>query len=1382
MIFLNVWAFGLLGLAGVIVALYFLRRREERWTVSALWLWGQEPEHPRSALTFLWTKIGLLLVQLAALGALVFALAAPTLPREFFGGGTLAVIIDGSASMQTRYERAIALATELITRRRPNRLTVIQAQQHPRVLVPWTTQRDQALAAVQASRPTLQGNAHGSSVLQLLRSQGELENYDEVLYISDHRPDALAGTVTWVPVGEPRENGAITGFAARLLPESAQGVVLWASIENFSSRAISGTLRFFAGDAEIAHEYLYLQPGERRSVEALAAQSLGGRFRAVLEVADDFPFDNVRYAVIPTRPKLKVLWLGERNFFLERALQSFSDAEITVLSDPSDTDRINTESYDLAIAYNTESRALPLGRFLFINSSIESVVRISEDAVPAGAPQLLQPAHPLVQNVHLEHFQTPSLHSIEFALPVQTLIAADGQPILAAHRSGSLSFVWVGIDLRTSPLVLTPSFPIFVQNATRWLLAEESSPSEQFVSEEFPTPGFTEQGAVNLDPRESQEVGGQTPVSAPPAQTPEDKFRTRAQVPIWHYGAWLALGLLVLELLWYLRQAPQAHHWATLLRVGAWAMLLLALAGPRFAQGDSERYIYFLIDRSASVGGDSTRILQIVRALAPPAEKTFYGVISFGAEPAIEMGFAPMLQLTEFQTEPDGTATDIASAVRLALETFPRSGRREIVLLTDGQLTSRDLSVLARARREGVPIHVWPLGEESPEAWVYDLQIPAEVAPTLPFPIRVQLGATTAGHGTLLLYRNGELVQALSVQYSPGVHEVRLVEKLDAPGAYSYRIYLKAEPDRLKENNELHGATLVPGDPRVLLVERASGESPVARLLRSAGFAFAQDTFERFAANPVALSGYKTVILNNIPLGRLTAEHRRALKQFVANGGGLFLIQGRQAVTDLDEQTPHELADWEELLPVSYLAPEPYQIPGLALVFVMDRSGSMGDPAGRGIPKIEILKRAALRSLEVLDQDDWVGLIAFDTDYSWIVPLRPLGDGRQFSTSIQSLTANGGTDLYFALKAAFDALEKTPARIKHILVFTDGHNNNRREREYRELYERLAKSSVRVSTLGIDRTPNEEFLMELAAAGRGRYQRVPEFTDLPVFSLREVRRIARLRWIEGQSAVVASSDSIDLQALRLPPLQGYALTYERPSSQTVLRVSPDGDPLLAFHAYGLGHVGVLNTDLEGEGSRDWLAQADLGKLIGPAIARVHRLIPQTSDVAIQTSWKDGGIEIIADVREGNQWVSGLDLQAKVTGPTSIPVLLAQVAPGRYRARLDSLPLGLYTMQVTAQREGRTLAEVTRPLAVPYPPEYRYIGVNIENLSRIARETGGQFLERPLLPPPSRGIGQESSGELWPWALALALGLFIADLAARKLWGIARFALPRSFLI
>ncbi len=545
MIFLQTWAFGLLGLAGVITVLYFLRRREERLTVSALWLWRKAQEQPRSALSFWWTKIGLLLVQLAALAALVFALAAPTLPHV--GAGTFAIVIDGSASMQTqeqehtRYARALALAVEQIERRRPSRITVIQAQNAPRLLVPLTENRAQAIERLISSRPTLQSNASGATVLQILRSQNELENYDEIISISDRPSFDL---FSWVSVGSPRKNLAITGFAVRRAPEAAAGLALWAQLENFSEEPLAGVLRFFAEETEIFSEPVRVEPTERRSVEMLYSGNTTGRFMAALDVADDFAFDNTRYWVMPARPTLKILWVGERNFFLERALNIFAKLEIE--RPASAADNISAaENYDLVIANGVELRSLPAGRFFLVNSSLEPLVGLGEIVVERALPQLRQPAHPLVQNVHTEHLQTTNFREAEFAPPVQTLVASNGRPILAAYKLGVLSFVYLGTDLRASPLVLTPSFPILVQNVMRWLLPETNLPPEQFVSEQFPVPGFTDRGAVNLDPSESQinALGEGQPLAR---NVHTEKIHT--QVPVWYYGAWGALGLLLIEL------------------------------------------------------------------------------------------------------------------------------------------------------------------------------------------------------------------------------------------------------------------------------------------------------------------------------------------------------------------------------------------------------------------------------------------------------------------------------------------------------------------------------------------------------------------------------------------------------------------------------------------------------------------------------------------------------------------------------------------------------------------------------------------------------------------------------------------------------------------
>ena len=545
MIFLSAWAFGLLSLSAVIAFLYFLRRREERVTVSAIWLWSEEQERPRSALVLLWTKIWLLLVQLAALGALVFSLARPTLTQEFLGGGTLALIIDGSASMQTsqdnktRYEQALKLAQELIERRRPSQLTVIQAQRTPKLLVPLTEDRARALKILMSSQPTLQSDARSSDLIELLRSQGELDTFDEVIFISDREP-SVPLAVTWLPVGEPAKNLAITGFAARPLPDGTPRVTLWARVENFSQEVLEGNLKLFAEDTEIFSQRLDVEPTGSRTVETLAP--LRHRFRAALDVTDDFAFDNVRYSVIPARPKLKILWLGERNFFLMRALSTF--VELRLQAD-------DTHPPDLIVAHNTTIHNF-VGKALLINSSADPWVVHTGNVKEAESPRIVTPTHALVQNMRPEHLMLTTMRETKLAPDVQTLIASGDQPILAAYRSEGVSFIYLGVDLKDSPLVLTPSFPILVRTSLLWLMPELGLPSEQFISEEFATPGFAEQTAINLDPSES---AINRPQGAPTARREPSQRVTEsyAHTSLWQVGAWVALGMLLMEFFWHYR-------------------------------------------------------------------------------------------------------------------------------------------------------------------------------------------------------------------------------------------------------------------------------------------------------------------------------------------------------------------------------------------------------------------------------------------------------------------------------------------------------------------------------------------------------------------------------------------------------------------------------------------------------------------------------------------------------------------------------------------------------------------------------------------------------------------------------------------------------------
>src|SRR5690606_41511379 len=56
-------------------------------------------------------------------------------------------------------------------------------------------------------------------------------------------------------------------------------------------------------------------------------------------------------------------------------------------------------------------------------------------------------------------------------------------------------------------------------------------------------------------------------------------------------------------------------------------------------------------------------------------------------------------------------------------------------------------------------------------------------------------------------------------------------------------------------------------------------------------------------------------------------------------------------------------------------------------------------------------------SLQLLGPLDHVGVVAFDTEASWVVPLGPADDRARISALVAGLRANGGTDIYAGLLA-----------------------------------------------------------------------------------------------------------------------------------------------------------------------------------------------------------------------------------------------------------------------------------------------------------------------------------------------------------------------------
>src|SRR6185312_2852264 len=177
------------------------------------------------------------------------------------------------------------------------------------------------------------------------------------------------------------------------------------------------------------------------------------------------------------------------------------------------------------------------------------------------------------------------------------------------------------------------------------------------------------------------------------------------------------------------------------------------------------------------------------------------------------------------------------------------------------------------------------------------------------------------------------------------------------------------------------------------------------------------------------LQNYELLVLSNVPATALSLRQMDVARTYVQDlGGGLIMIGGDQSF-GLGGYYKTVL---EEILPVRSDFEKEKEKPSLAMMLVIDKSGSMGGE------KIEMAKEAAKSAVELLGPNDKIGVIAFEGESFWISEVQPASNKSRIMDDISRIEAGGGTVMYPAMQDAYEALQSTVAKLKHVIILTDG--------------------------------------------------------------------------------------------------------------------------------------------------------------------------------------------------------------------------------------------------------------------------------------------------------------------------------------------------------
>ena len=836
------------------------------------------------------------------------------------------------------------------------------------------------------------------------------------------------------------------------------------------------------------------------------------------------------------------------------------------------------------------------------------------------------------------------------------------------------------------------------------------------------------------------------------------------------------LLLLILPAFWLIDRVSRTHlpaqrrRLVLAVRMLVVALLIVGLAGPRIIGRAEEQAVAFLVDVSDSVTpAMRERELGFLRdATAAMSDHDRMAIIAFGAQAVVERPLGPARPVAPIASIVDGGKTDIGGAIRLAMATLPTTMARKIVVISDGNENVNKAIDQARvANAAGVPILVAPLAQQGgPEVLVRQLETPSFVREGEKFSATLSLEASQDTQARVHLLADGRLLSSQDVNLTQGPNSIVMPQEPLPPGFHLFRVQVEASADTFIQNNEGGSYTVVTGKPRVLIVASETADTNfLADALRSAGLDVdVRDTSTAVIDLPT-LRGYESVVLANVPAADMSASQMRAIGSYVQNlGGGLVVIGGEQSYgVGRYNHTP-----LEDALPVKMDLRGRTLTASVAVELVIDASGSMA--GGPGASKMDLAKEAAIRATELLSEQDQVGVISFDDTPRWVVPTTFVTDNAAIQSQIGSIAPGGGTAIFPALETAYNDIVGRDAKVKHILLLTDGLSSGG---DYDRLAAQMLQNGITLSTIAIGSDADFNLLQRLADIGKGRYFEGNDPFEVPQMVIKDTQEGARAAIVEEpfRPVQVGASPILDgIDVSQMPPLLGYVSTTPKPTSQ-VLLVSNQVDPILSEWQYGLGRVVAWTSDAKNRWAQDWLTWPSFSQFWAQA---VKRTIPSPVDrnLQVQITTEGTTARITVDsVGDDKVYQNFMKTNATVVDPSNAQsqVALPQVAPGRYETRIPIGDEGAYFLNITqSDQSGAVTGSRPAGFVIPYSAEYRDLRANPELLGQLATTTGGQVVSdaRTVFDRDRRVDGQPR--ELWPWFMVLAALLFLFDVAARRL--------------
>lgn len=715
------------------------------------------------------------------------------------------------------------------------------------------------------------------------------------------------------------------------------------------------------------------------------------------------------------------------------------------------------------------------------------------------------------------------------------------------------------------------------------------------------------------------------------------------------------------------------------------------------------------------------------------------------------------------------SATRLASALNHALSRLDPSRPSRLLVFSDGHSTEPLDGLIERLVREDVALDYRLVVSDTTGDWqIRDFSAPARVRPGEAFLLVLSARGPAGQTIPAEIYRNGQLIgRADVVSQGGGEAHLRFAERLAGGagegGAHRYEIRLLAPDDPLPGNNTASVWVEVAGGSRALLVT-AYKDDPLIDVLRQQGTELEVIT-DPLHLTPGMLAGTRMVILNNVPAYKLPSGFLESLSFFVtAQGGGLLMGGGKTSYA----AGGYFGSPIDHVIPVSMELRQEHRKLAVAMAIALDRSGSMSmNVPGSSLQKMDLANAGAVQAIELLGDLDTVVLYAVDTQAHEVSPPTTVGPNRKklISAARRIQSSGGGIYTLTALKTAHEALKKTPAGRRHVVIFADANDATQESGDYEGTIKAMREDGMTISVIGLGQAGDSggALLNKVAQLGEGRIFFNEDAGQLVGMFSQETVAVARSAFIEEPVALTATPGWLEIAARPiawLPQVDGYNLCYLKPNA-TAAALSGDEyqAPLTAFWQRGAGRSAAVTFPLAGDVSaqvRAWSSYGDFlqtltrwleGEKLPPGAGLRH--IVDGSKLVVDFRYDDTWLERLAT--KPPRLLTSSGVSGNVTD-----VSWEKIAPGHYHAVLD-LPTGQW-LRGAVQAGGFALP--FGPVSTAMNPEWSFELSRVESLRSIATASGG--VERVDLASVWKAPRRASWQDITPWLLIVFLGLFLVE--------------------